>query len=86
MTRSPSSTQVTARLEKLRLHAPPSRGPRAKIDHVVVLFMENRAFDHQLGCLANDIPGVDGIPASGHSVPADAAKLDHGRINITCGK
>ena len=34
---------------------------RPRIQHVVVLMMENRSFDHLLG----DLPGVDGA-ASAH--------------------
>jgi len=34
-----------------------SRGDRAPIDHVVVLFLENRAFDHLFGTY----PGADGL-------------------------
>jgi len=33
------------------------RGDRAPIDHVVVLFLENRAFDHLFGTY----PGADGL-------------------------
>ena len=33
------------------------RGERAPIDHVVVLFMENRSFDHLFGIY----PGADGL-------------------------
>ena len=30
------------------------------IDHVIVLMLENRSFDHVLGGLSADIPGLDG--------------------------
>ncbi len=39
--------------------AAPSADP---IEHVIVLMMENRSFDHMLGGLAGAIPGLDGIP------------------------
>jgi phospholipase C len=55
----------------------PQRGTRYrqhKIDHFVVLFMENRAADHMFGCMLGDTPGFDGIPSSGHSIPYDPAK------------
>jgi hypothetical protein len=54
-----------------------------KIEHFVVLFMENRAFDHLLGCL--DLPGMDGIPASGHLLPIDPENSSKGHVNVTCG-
>lgn len=31
------------------------------IEHVIVLMLENRAFDHMLGGLADAIPGLDGV-------------------------
>jgi phospholipase C len=34
-----------------------SRAPEQRIEHVVVLMLENRSFDHMLG----DLPGVDGV-------------------------
>lgn len=40
----------------------PSRDP---IEHVIVLMLENRSFDHMLGGLAASIPGLDGIPQAG---------------------
>jgi phospholipase C len=37
-------------------------GPLGQIDHIVVLMMENRSFDHMLGYLMRDgIPEVDGL-------------------------
>ena len=35
----------------------PSAGARAPIDHIVVLFLENRSFDHLFGTY----PGADGL-------------------------
>lgn len=32
------------------------------IEHVIVLMLENRSFDHMLGGLATAIPDLDGIP------------------------
>jgi phospholipase C len=65
------------------LSSPPPR--QAKVDHVVVLLMENRAFDHILGCMLGDKPGIDGIPASGHQIPADFTNTSAGVLNISCG-
>jgi phospholipase C len=38
--------------------------PDDPVTHVVVLMLENRSFDHVLGCLANEL-GLDGIPKAG---------------------
>jgi len=38
---------------------PPARGSGAPIDHIVVLFLENRSFDHLFGTY----PGADGLAA-----------------------
>ncbi|MGH6675442.1 MAG: alkaline phosphatase family protein, partial [Xanthobacteraceae bacterium] len=35
------------------------------IEHVIVLMLENRSFDHMLGSMSAAIPGLDGIPPSG---------------------
>lgn len=35
------------------------------IEHVIVLMLENRSFDHMLGALSAAIPGLDGVPAAG---------------------
>ena len=43
----------------------PAPKHQEKIDHFVILFMENRAFDHLFGC--HDKPGIDGV-AGGHQV------------------
>jgi phospholipase C len=37
--------------------------PQDKIEHMVVLFVENRASDHIWGCMLGDRPGFDGIPS-----------------------
>jgi len=31
------------------------------IKHFLVLFFENRAFDHIFGCSADELPGIDGV-------------------------
>ena len=75
------AAKVFAAVEPLR--APPPR--QDKIDHVVVLFMENRPFDQILGCLAGDRPGVTGIPSGGRTIPVDPSNATKGVVNITCG-
>ena len=60
---------------------PPPR--QQKIDHFVVLFMENRAFDHLIGCM--DLPGIDGIPPEGLLIPRDPTNLTKGFANVSCG-
>ncbi len=42
--------------------APVSKFPQNKIEHMVVLFVENRAADHLFGCMLGDHPEFDGIP------------------------
>ena len=34
---------------------------QGKVDHLVVLFVENRGFDHIFGCAGDELPGIDGI-------------------------
>ena len=46
-----------------RLSSPPRR--QQKVDHFVVLYQENRAFDHMFGCMLGDKPGFDGTPQMG---------------------
>ena len=53
-----------------------------KIDHFVVLYMENHATDHFLGCM--DLPGFDGI-AGGHTIPIDPDDPTKGVVNVSCG-
>jgi phospholipase C len=51
-------------------------GALAKIQHIVVLMMENRSFDHMLGYLRNDgMPEVDGL--TGAESNTDAAGVPH---------
>ena len=53
----------------------------SKIEHFVVLLMENHAADHMFGCM--DLPGYDGIKP-GHSLPKDPSDPLRGTINVTC--
>ena len=58
---------------KARFNALPVRDDppthQDKIEHFVVLYMENHAFDAMLGCMG--LPGADGIPPEGHLIPVD---------------
>lgn len=78
------ATAAFARLgAKHRLHTPNPR--QKKIDHMVVLYQENRATDHLLGCVNGDREGFDGIPTGGrllNKVPFDPSQ---GQVNVTCG-
>ena len=76
----PNEADKLQLLRSLPLSSPPPR--QQKIDHVVVLYMENHAADAFFGCM--DLPGFDGI--KGHSIPKDPTDLSKGHINITCGK
>jgi phospholipase C len=61
-----------------RRSSPPPR--QDKIDHFVVLFMENQAFLRTLGCL--DLPGLDGVPAGGMLLKNGSGTP----VNVTCGQ
>jgi hypothetical protein len=64
---------------KPRLPTPPHQD---KIDHFVVLYMENHAADNMFGCMG--LPGYDGID-KGHSLPKDPPDPTKGHFNVTCG-
>ena len=53
-----------------------------KIDHFVVLYMENHASDNMFGCMG--LPGFDGID-KGHTLPKDPTDPSKGVFNVTCG-
>ena len=74
-------TEVEARFGKMVpiMDQPPRQD---KIDHFVVLYMENHAADNYFGCMGLD--GFDGI-ADGHTIPADPSDPSKGVINVTCG-
>ena len=76
--------EATERVLNVSPHPPPLRS-QDKIEHFVVLFMENRGFDHMLGCMLGDTPGVDGIPSSGRQIPVDSGDPTQGIANISCG-
>lgn len=54
------------------------RGPADQVDHVVVVMLENRAFDHLLGFLDHSDPAFDGISAGAGSNPLDPARPELG--------
>ena len=64
-----------------------------KINHMVVLFVENRACDHIFGCMLGDQPGFDGIPtrkdgSQWKMFPAEAGTGDGpspSMVNVSCG-
>jgi phospholipase C len=43
----------------------PPAPPPDPIEHVIVLMLENRSFDHMLGGLSEAIEGLDGVPKAG---------------------
>ncbi|HEX4554059.1 MAG TPA: alkaline phosphatase family protein [Xanthobacteraceae bacterium] len=53
---------------------PPANPPVDPIQHVIVLMLENRSFDHMLGGLSEAIPGLDGVPKAGE--PARTNRAD----------
>ena len=76
-----SADEISTRFGEIKARSttPPRQD---KIDHFVVLMMENHATDHFLGCM--DLPGLDGI-RGGHSFPIDPADPTKGVVNVTCG-
>eukprot|EP01047_Picozoa_sp_COSAG01_P005702 COSAG01_NODE_198_length_22280_cov_21.529775_19_plen_632_part_00 len=56
--------------------------PQDKIEHMVVLFVENRASDHIWGCMLGDRPGFDGIPSSDARC-GTATLVCHGKYQST---
>jgi len=52
----------------------PPASPPDPIQHVIVLMLENRSFDHMLGGLSEAIPGLDGAPKAGE--PARTNRAD----------
>ena len=71
----------------LRQAAPPKPQaplPQSKVEHFVVLYMENRPFDHILGCMVGEgeLPGADGINGT-MKLWKDANHTDY--VNVTCG-
>ena len=55
------------------------------IKHFLVIFYENRAFDHIFGCSADELPGIDGVtPDMGNWLdPNDHSK---GFVKVGCGE
>jgi len=75
--------EAAQRFEEMAVHRLAKAPPRQqKIDHMVVLYQENRGFDHFFGCMG--LPGSDHI-ANGHSVPKDPSAPHLGRVNTSCG-
>lgn len=63
---SKSTKKVSARAKPVKFVAGGSNENLEKIDHIVVLMMENRSFDHMLGYLKleGSNPNVDGLDAA----------------------
>lgn len=74
--------EIKARFEKIRSLRGEPLERQDKIDHFVVLLMENHAADMFFGCM--DLPGFDGI--KGHKIPKDPSDLSKGFVNVTCGE
>ena len=76
---------AASRLQQISRSSPPPR--QNKVNHMVVLFMENRPLDHFFGCM--DLPGLDGIPAGGRLIPRHptypGSNASAGFVNVTCG-
>ena len=62
----------------------PTPPRQSRVDHFIVLYMENHAADHYFGCMG--LEGFDGIdPEKGHSFPKDPANASAGIVNVICG-
>lgn len=78
-----SPEEAKARLAEIKSTEPPPPH-QDKIDHFVVLLMENHSFDVMFGCM--DLPGADSIPKTGRRLPVDPTNpqsTDY--VNVTCG-
>jgi phospholipase C len=83
---------ATAAATVVALEAAPARPRRplrgggiGKIEHFVVLYMENRPFDHFFGCM--DLPGADSAATMTRNRTLYKDPTDHskGSVNVTCG-
>jgi phospholipase C len=75
-------------LPRHRTSAQTSPQSGRKIEHFVVLMMENRPFEHMFGCLAGEgrLPGADGaIPQGGKRLYKDPTNHSAGFVTVTCG-
>eukprot|EP01052_Picozoa_sp_SAG31_P049368 SAG31_NODE_10775_length_1099_cov_1.680000_1_plen_170_part_01 len=59
----------------------PSPPRQQKVQHFVVLLMENHAADHMFGCM--NLPGYDSV-VPGHALPNDPNDPTKGTFNVTC--
>ena len=74
-----SFEEAHARLEEIHLQVGPPPPHQDRIDHFVVLLMENHAADNIFGCMER--PGFDGVnPKTGHIIPAGKKN-----VTATCG-
>mmetsp|Transcript_54829 Transcript_54829/g.164073 ORF Transcript_54829/g.164073 Transcript_54829/m.164073 type:complete len:115 (-) Transcript_54829:116-460(-) len=53
-----------------------------KVEHVVLLVMENRAFDHVFGFATAELPGIDGLDGT-ESNPVDPSDPAKGSVSVT---
>jgi phospholipase C len=64
---SAAATAATGVLVRPVMGAGTSRPADPRIQHIVVLMLENRSFDHMLGLLMRDIPEIRGIHGNEYS-------------------
>lgn len=60
----------------------PGRG-RERIEHVIVLMMENRSFDHLLGYVDHDDPTYPSLRTQGFTCPRDPERPGHDLVSTT---
>ena len=78
-----SKAEAMEHLTKLRAEIE-DRPHQDKIDHFVVLLMENHAADNLFGCM--NLTGFDGIPTEGRRIPIEPGNPSKGFANVTCGE
>lgn len=57
----------------------------APVEHFVVLYVENRAFDHIFGCAQDLLPGIDGVHGN-ETQWVDPTNHSKGVMHVRCGK
>jgi phospholipase C len=67
----PPATAGPGGLDPVPLHGATDPGDLAKVDHIVVVMMENRSFDHMLGYLSRDAgrTDIEGLEAADVAPP-----------------
>uniref|UniRef100_A0A7S3JZJ1 Phosphoesterase n=1 Tax=Aureoumbra lagunensis TaxID=44058 RepID=A0A7S3JZJ1_9STRA len=77
-----SADEIRARFGKLPERKYPTPSRQDKIDHLVILYMENHAAAHYFGCMGLDnFTGIE----NGHEIPVDPYNESAGTFSTQCG-